>query len=113
MWAESQAFASRDCMPGRRRSRCLLSARVHSFAVIRKVFTGCTQTRHFCQRVGKVDALISMVSCNEANRYCVGSAGPWIFSQSLSGQAVPSTPQVPVGLKQEEEICCATVNARL
>ena len=44
MVAESQAFASRECRPGRRRSRCALSARVHSFAVIRKVFTGCAVT---------------------------------------------------------------------
>ena len=41
MVAESQAFASRECRPGRSRSRCSFSARVHSFAVIRNVLTGC------------------------------------------------------------------------
>jgi hypothetical protein len=41
MWTESQAFASRDRKPGRRRERCSFNALVHSFAVIMNVFTGC------------------------------------------------------------------------
>ena len=44
MWTESQALASCERRPGRRRERCSFSALVHSFAVIMNVFTGCDST---------------------------------------------------------------------